>query len=399
MVTVPAAFPFIEVRIDTSALRPAATRATGVIAIVGRTPADAAGGTAPVNTPLAIDTLDQAADLFAQTVDGDLSTTPLYRSLRVALLQDPKPSKIYGVRIEGNNYAAGLAALEAADDVNFVALAEETNVGALGALKTHVESMSSQGQKRIGVGMIEPGTPKAPTYVTDVVEAVAGLRSDVSRMLLVAARGASTDAACASMAAVAGYPPHVSIVLKQVRGVRRIVQREIDGEMRDVEVPIPTELQYSPSEIKGLSEAGIIPIIDPALIVGESLHFAEGRTFTTDASLLYIDIVRTLDDIEFRLKAGLIGLVGDARITKAGTTRLKVRTEGILGPLQRNAVIDAYTVDIPVLNILSIPESAWTATDQAIVVAARANRTVDMLVTITYGPAVHRLLVTLAPKF
>jgi hypothetical protein len=30
---------------------------------------------------------------------------------------------------------------------------------------------------------------------------------------------------------------------------------------------------------------------------------------------------------------------------------------------------------------------------------ARANRTVDMFVSVTYGPAVHRLKVTLAPKF
>ena len=155
----------------------------------------------------------------------------------------------------------------------------------------------------------------------------------------------------------------------------------------------------NPSEIKGLSEAGIIPIIDPALIVGESLHFAEGRCFTTDANLLYIDIVRVLDDIDFRLKAGLIGAVGDARITKSGMTMLKTRVEGILGPLQRSRVIVNFNIDIPVLNILSLPESTWTPTDTAIVQTARANRTVDMFVTVTYGPAVHRLKVTLAPKF
>ena len=162
---------------------------------------------------------------------------------------------------------------------------------------------------------------------------------------------------------------------------------------------MPVESQYSPSEIKGLSEAGIIPIIDPALIVGESLHFAEGRCFTTDASLLYIDIVRVLDDIDFRLKAGLIGAVGDARITKSGMTMLKTRVEGILGPLQRGGVIVDFAIDIPVLNILSVPETAWTATDRAIVQTARANRMVDLFVSVTYGPAVHRLKVMLSPKF
>ena len=51
------------------------------------------------------------------------------------------------------------------------------------------------------------------------------------------------------------------------------------------------------------------------------------------------------------------------------------------------------------LDILSLPETARNAADNADVATARANRRVDVLVTITYGPAVHRLLVTLAPKF
>jgi hypothetical protein len=230
--------------------------------------------------------------------------------------------------------------------------------------------------------MINPATAKSSTYVTDVATAVNTLKSDSSRMVLLGARGATTDTGTAAMAAIAGFPPHISMVLKKVRGLA-----------------MPTETQYSPSEIKGLSEAGIIPIIDPALIVGESLHFAEGRCFTSDASLLYIDIVRVLDDIDFRLKAGLIGLVGDARITKSGLTRVKTRVDGILGPLKLNNVIADFSVDIPVLNILNLPESVWTATESTLVADARANRTVDMFVSVTYGPAVHRLKVTLAPKF
>jgi len=392
---VAAAYPFIEVRIDTSALQPVAERSPGVIALVGKTPNGAAGGTAPANTPLAVDTLDQAADLFARVNNGVVQPTTLYSSLALAMLQDPKPSKIYGVRVAGDDYAAALASLEAADDVTFVALANEFDVGAvakegpppvaatnLEALKAHVEAMSAQGHKRLGVAMLNPTTAKSPTYVADVVNTANALRSDSSRMVLVAARGATGDVATAAMAAIAGYPPQVSIVLKRVRGVS-----------------IPVASQYSASEIKGLSEAGIDPIIQPALIVGGSYHFADGRTFTTDASQLFVDTVRVLDDIDLRLKAGLVGMIGDARITQAGMTKVKLRTAGILGPLLRDAVIDGFDVRIPVLDILNIPEAARTPTDNAIVATARANRAVDMLVSITYGPAVHRLLVTLAPKF
>ncbi|MCC5858915.1 MAG: hypothetical protein JJT90_12215 [Ectothiorhodospiraceae bacterium] len=388
-----AAYPFIEVRIDTSALQPVAQRSPGVIAVVGRTPAGANGGTAAVNTPLPVYTAQSAAELFARVnADGSVAGTTLYQSLLLALQQDPKPSKIYGVRVAGDNYAAALAGLEAADDVTFVGLANEVTVGAaaaagnpatgLMALKEHVETMSAQGQKRLGVAMVDPDIGKSNTYVADLTAALANLKSDSSRMVVVAARGATADAATAAMSAIAGYAPHISMVLKRIRGIS-----------------MPIERQYSPAEIVGLSDEGIIPIIDPELIVGSSLHFSEGRCFTSDASMLYIDIVRTLDDIEFRLKAGLIGLVGDARITRAGMTRLKTQVESILGPLKRNAVITDFSVDIPVLDALNIPESAQSPTDTAIVTTARANRSVDLLVSITYGPAVHRLRVTLAPKF
>jgi hypothetical protein len=209
---------------------------------------------------------------------------------------------------------------------------------------------------------------------------------------MIAARGAvrdvgggvtfPADAATAAMAAMAGYPPQTSVLLKPVRGFS-----------------IPLGQQYSPSEISGLSRAEIIPIIDPALIPGESLHLAEGATFSTNAALGYVDIVRVLDDIDFRLKAGLIGLIGDARITKAGLTLLRTQIEGILGPLRRAAVIDAFSIEMPLLDILSLPEAVRSPADNNLVATARANRTVDARVVITYGPAVHLLLLTLAPKF
>jgi hypothetical protein len=345
-----------------------------------------------MNKPYPIDTLDDAASLFAQTVASNVVATPLYTSLHLARLQDPKPTKIYGVRVDGTNYAAALASLEAADDVDFVSLASEYDVGAvagggnpatnLTALKAHVENMSAQGLKRVGVAMIDPTRQKSANYVADATTAVNALKSDFGRMILMAARGSTEDVATAAMAAIAGYEPQVSMVLKTIRGIH-----------------MPKEAQYGPSEIKGLSEAGINPVVQPSLLVGEALHFGDGRTFSTDPSLMWIDIVRVLDEIDFQLKAGLIGAVGDARITRQGLILLTARTEGILGPLQLKAVIDDFSIRIPVLDILSVPESARSVADTAIVVQARANRTVDMLVTITYGPAVHRLKVTLAPKF
>lgn len=384
-----AAYPFIEVKINTAGLTPVAQRSPGVIAIVGST---GNAGTAVANTPVQVSNLAEAATQFATITNNVPQPNALFSSLSLALKQEPRPSKIYGVKISGTDIAAGLAALDAVDDVNFVALANVSDVGAvatgttpatnLQALKAHVENQSAAGQKRMGVAMINPATAKSDTYVATVSAAVEPLRSSSSRMILVAARGATVDVASAAMAAIAGYEPHISIVLKRIR-----------------EVTMPLASQYGPTEIRQLSEAGIIPIIDPTLIVGPSLHFAEGRAFTSDASLLYIDIVRTLDDIEFRIKAGLIGSIGDARITRSGLLDIRTTIDGILGGLVRRSVIDAYAIDIPVLAILSLPEASWSAADRQAVADARANRSVAVGLSITYGPAVHRLVITLTPKF
>lgn len=388
------AYPYVTVFIDTSALLPTAQRAPGVVAVVGL--ADDAAATA-ANTPAEVTDHDSILAAFA----NGTTANPLTNSLDLVLGQDPRPSKVYGVRTDaGKDYAAALAGLEAADDVTFVCLASEFGVGAGGnsptnlmALRAHVENMSASGQKRMAVAAIDPTIAKSPTYAADQLAggAYGKLMSDDGRMILVAARGATTDptnpaatadAAAAAMGAIAGYSPSTSVVLKQVRGFT-----------------MPVTSQFTPAEIGALAGAGVIPLVDPALIPGTGLYFADGGTFSSDATRNYVDIVRVLDDIEFRLRAGLIGTVGDSRITKPGLTSIRIRIEGILGPLQQAAVIDDYSVAIPVLDILGIPESARSAADEAQVVTARNTRQVNVLVSITYGPAVHRLNVTLAPKF
>ena len=391
------AFPYVDVIIDTSALVPTAQRSPGVVAVVG----NADGATAPASTPLVVTSHADAISLFGKA----RAATALSNSLDLVLAQDPQPSKIYGVRTPAAaNYAAALAGLEAADDVTFVCLAGETSVGAasagttaatgLHALAEHVENMSNAGNRRMAVAMVDPGIARTATYVNDVLATTSygSLKSTSGRMILIAARGATSDptvtpspvadAAAAAMGAIAGFAPSTSVVLKQVRGFT-----------------IPIQQQYVPAEITGLSAAGAIPLIDPALIPGTGLFMGDGGTFSADAARNYVDIVRVLDDIEFRLRAGLIGTVGDARITKAGLTTVRVRVEGILGPLQLGAVIDDFSVSIPLLSILALPESARSATDEALVVTARQTRQVSVLVSITYGPAVHRLNVTLAPQF
>ena len=162
---------------------------------------------------------------------------------------------------------------------------------------------------------------------------------------------------------------------------------------------MPLSGQYGPSEIKALSADGIIPIIDPALVTGTSLHFAEGTTYTTDASLQFIDLVTLLDDVEFRLKAALIGMIGDARISRGGLAAVIRRAEGVLDRVRSSGAITGYSVIIPVYDALLKPEAARTAGEASLINTTRADRLVEMTVIIVIGPAIHRLKVALQPRF
>jgi len=387
------AFPFVEVAIDTSGLQPEAQRAPGVLAIVGST---AGKGTASNNDPIELATLEDAVALF-NDLDGNGVPAPesdLYRALKAAFLQDPRPSKIYGVKISGTNWAAGLKALEATDDVTFVALANSPVKSGAGtpnapveALKSHVETQSADGNKRIGVAAIDPTIPRSDTYADDVIALATPFKGSSPRMVMIAARGAvdgsnTAEVAAAAASAIAGQPPATSVVLKKIRSIA-----------------MPLSTQFSSGEIMKLSEDSIIPIIDPALVVGESLHFAEGTLYTTDASQKYIDIVRLLDDVEFRLKAGLIGMIGDARITRGGLASVIRKGEGILGVVRSTGAITGFSFQIPAYDALLKPEAARSPTETQVIFTARSERLVDMNVTIVIGPAIHRLKIALQPRF
>lgn len=379
------AFPFVDVSIDTSGLQPVAQRAPGVLAVVGVS----AAGAATANAPTVVNDVSEATAAFG-------SGTALTRALTAAFLQDPAPSKIYGVKLGATNWAAGLTALEAADDVTFVALADSPVriTGAAGlndpivALKTHCEGQSSLGNKRIGVAAVDPAHAAGPTYAADVIARTTPFKSGSSRMVMVAARGAVADGggaaelAAAAASAIAGQAPATSMVLKKIRGFA-----------------MPLAGQYGPGEIKALSEDGIIPIIDPALITGTSLHFAEGTAYTSDTSLKYIDLVRLLDDVEFKLKASLIGMIGDARISRSGLAAVIRRAEGVLDRVRTSGAITGYSVIVPVYDALMKPEAARSAGEAQLITETRAERLVDMTVIIVIGPAIHRLRVALQPRF
>lgn len=390
--TVTAEFPFIQVTIDTRGLQPVARRAIGNVAVVG----DAGGfGTATPNVPVMVGSEAEARTLFADTdaVTGAITNKGrLYDSLKTVLLQDPAPSRVYAVATadSGGNpdYAAALAVVAAAP-VQFVCLANETDAAALELLKDHVETVSADGNRRMGVGMVDPdlAVGDGETFPGNADTTYGDAKSDVGRMILVAARVETEgglpeiDVAAAAMGTIAGYNVHISVLMKQVRGPK-----------------IPVHRQFTASETKALAERFIIPLIDPELIVGEGLFLGSGRAYTTDPSRLYVDVTRTVDHITSQLQAGLIGSIGNVRIDRLGMQALRSRFDAILQPLQTARVIDSYTVDIPVLPILEAEEAARTPGQAETLTTARTSRVVEVLLSVTYAGAVHFLDIDLALK-
>ncbi len=190
--------------------------------------------------------------------------------------------------------------------------------------------------------MVDPALPLGGKSFAEAADTAYGsLKSDSSRMILVAARvekkqGEPTpDVAAAVTGAIAGHPPHASVLLKPVN-----------------EVKIPLGAQFTGTEIHELTQKFIIPVIDPELIPGEGLYLGSGRSYTTKTDRLYVDVVRVLDHIEFLLKAGLIGSIGETRVDRLGMQALRSRIDGILSPLVTSGVITAFTIGIPLLPIL-----------------------------------------------
>jgi hypothetical protein len=389
--TVTAEYPFIQVTIDTRGLQPLAKRATGNVAIVG----DAGGfGTALPNIPVQIGNEGEARKLFANlnSSGGVDKAGALYNSLKTVLQQDPAPSRIYAVATKDKSgkpdYETALSTLAAAP-VQFVCLANEADPAALAKLADHIETVSADGDRRIGVAMVNPDltVPSGKTFAEAADTAYKGIQSDTGRMILSAARVPTTggvpnvDVAAAVMGTVAGYDVHISILMKQVRGIK-----------------VPIERQFSASEIKQLAEKFIDPLIDPDLIPGEGIFIGSGRAYTTDTTRLYPDITRTLDQIEFMLKAGLIGSIGNVRIDRLGMQALKSKFDGILQPLTSSRIIADYSVDLPVLAILEAEEAARTPGQAATLTDTRTSRVVEVLLTVTYAGSVHFLDINLALK-
>lgn len=299
----------------------------------------------------------------------------LAESIKTAYAQSPGPTTVWAIAIDpadpANTLASGLTEAEKIN-VQIVVLANTPLTAAQGkaeveALATHCNTVSNtgaDGMERIGVAMLGPGVTITPNLISATMSQ--------NRMAMIA-HHSTEDAAAAAAGVIAGYAPHISLLLKQIT--------------------IDMDQVFSDSEIDAFNTARVNWVTRTPLIPGAGFYMGEGYTLGADQP--YIDIVRTIDEISFDLKAALIRSIGLLRVTRAGLRALVSEMSAVLQPLQDDAVIDSYLVFFPLLTLLDKDPTKLTDVELQEIHNAQATRTINSIITIEYAGAIHRLNITL----
>ncbi|MFI2206800.1 hypothetical protein ACH47Z_40025 [Streptomyces sp. NPDC020192] len=345
-------------------------------------PSPAAGPPAPPSPPT-------AAPTFTLTLDTPLSATypagskvtqesdsDLLRAIRTAFAQTPPPTVVWGVPVDhaSPQWDDGLTKVDKLD-VQIVLLANTplnaTTVDTLAVLKQHVTADLGDGKERIGVAMLDRAVPQGDlkTLVTPPV---------IDERMVLIAHKSNDDVAAALAGVIAGYEPHISLLLKP-----------ISIAMTDV---------FSDTEIDGLNDVLVNWVTRPVLLPGQALYLGEGYTSDASHDKKYVDIVRTLDDINFRIKAALIEVIGNLRTSRVGLRAVETIVQSVLAPLVARQVIEDFSIVIPLLTLLDKDPADLSAAEAQEISDARASRLVDMTVQVVYAGAIHRLKIDLVLK-
>src|SRR5262249_4617843 len=147
------------------------------------------------------------------------------------------------------------------------------------------------------------------------------------------------------------------------------------------------------AEINDFNEARVNWLTDPMLMAGKGI-FA-GESYTLGPDMPYIDIVRTIDDISFQLKATLIRSIENLRVRRSGLRTLISHMTAVLHPLKQREVIESYDVFLPLLVLLDKSPETLTDAELQQINNAQISRVVQAIVSVDYAGAIHRLNITL----
>jgi hypothetical protein len=283
--------------------------------------------------------------------------------------------------------------------INIVCLSSDTDPHHITTLRDHVESASPNDaggggtRPRIGVAMLPEGG------ITDAAGKVTNKFSDwkdpgdvtspmnwASSRIAFAAHNSPDDVAAATAGVIAGVDPWVSLVLKPVRGITQV------GDFGDQAL-----LTFLHPDEVGLTQPRVNPVVHPEFLAGSGPVMGEGFTADGTGQREYIDIVRTIDDIAFRIKAILTSpeVIGTLRINRPGLRILTSILQGMLNTRVAEGEIDSYAIDIPIQAIVEKDEKDRTPAEQQQLQQVQNGRQLPLNLSVEYAGAIHQLIVTL----
>lgn len=345
---------FVNITVSTEGLYATATRAFGAVAIVGD------GGT--VNTtPIKIGNYSEASTAFG--------VTDLGIGVKNALRNGA--AYVWAVDCGTPTLASVQDALESLEgiDIQVVALAGivETadNAYISNALANHLDSAMTE---RIGVfqlGKAQDATTMPTTF--------AGLVTANRSRLFGIAHNSDDEVACAAAGLIAGLKPEESPLLKPLTNVSQTVG-------------------FTSAQIAALETAHINVLVSPIYMSGNSFVLGSDYTMgSTAGGINFIDTRRVIDDIAYKLKAGLTSpsIIGTVRVNQPGLSIMRGRIAGILQNCLNSGEIDEYVVKIPLLDAMKKDPSARSDAENTLISGARTSRGVSCDVSITYGGVLH----------
>jgi hypothetical protein len=283
--------------------------------------------------------------------------------------------------------------------INLVCLSANSNPDQITVLRDHVETSSPNNfggggtRARMGVAMLPEGgiadnTGKITNKFSDWKspgETTSPMTWASSRMVFVA-HNSPDDVAAAASGVIAGIDPWISLVLKPVQDIQQV------GDFNDQAL-----LTFLNPDQVGFVQPRVNPVVHPEFLPGSGLVMGEGFTADGTGERLYIDIVRTIDDIAFRLKATLTSpqIIGTLRINRSGLRILTSIVRAMLNARVAEGEIDSYAIDIPIQAIAEKDPKDRTAEEQQQLQQVQNSRQLAFNVSVEYAGAIHQLVVTL----
>jgi hypothetical protein len=330
--------------------------------------------------------------------------SPLAKSINLALTNGA--IQVWGYRLDPAQQPPDLTSgFNDFDNrqINIVCLSSDTNPDDITTLKNRVEQASPNDaggggtRPRIGVAMLPMGgiadangnlTNKFSDWKT-AEEQQNNLPSPMnwasSRMAFVVA-DSPDDVASAAAGVIAGVDPWVSLVLKPVNGIG------INSNLTDQAINV-----YLHPDQSNLTQPHVIPILHPEFLAGSGPVMGEGFSADGTGERLYVDIVRTIDDIAFRLKATLTSpqVIGTLRINRPGLRVLSSIVRAMLSTRVAAGEIDDFAVDIPIQALTELDPAQLTPAQQQQLQQVQNSRLLAFNISVTYAGAIHYLAVTL----